>query len=161
MIVAFFESIKYSGHLFPIAFLRLFLGYYYLKESTEKMHGDFLDHPHLADFANDWLSRGLIPIWYQNLLQSVVIPYWQFFAYAVVLLQIAIGISFLLGFLVRPFALIASLASLNFILVVDPTQMILHHEFLFAVTFVMAWLGAGRCLGFDYFFFKRNRGIWW
>jgi thiosulfate dehydrogenase (quinone) large subunit len=26
---------------------------------------------------------------------------------------------------------------------------------------ILAWLGAGRCLGLDYFFYKRDRGMWW
>ena len=35
------------------------------------------------------------------------------------------------------------------------------YKTILAVHVMMAWVGAGRCLGFDYYFFKRRRGIWW
>jgi thiosulfate dehydrogenase [quinone] large subunit len=35
------------------------------------------------------------------------------------------------------------------------------HKLHFVLFLVLAWLGAGRCLGLDYFFYKRDRGIWW
>lgn len=34
MLVAFLESIKYTGHLLPVVFLRVFLGYYYLLQRS-------------------------------------------------------------------------------------------------------------------------------
>lgn len=160
MIVAFFESVKYAGHIFPIAFLRIFIGYHYLQEASQKIQGEYLAQPQLAGMINDWLNRGLIPLWYQNWLESIVIPYWQVFAYLATVLQILVGISFIVGFLVRPAALLACLVSLNFALASDPSQAMVHKLF-FAINATLAWFGAGRCLGFDYFFFKRNRGIWW
>lgn len=160
MIVAFFESFKYSGHLFPVAFLRIFLGYHYLQVALQKMQEGYLAQPQLAGVVNEWLNQGLVPLWYQNWIESVVVPYWQVFAYFATILQIVVGVSFLLGFLVRPFALLASLISLNFIFVADPSQIAIHKLF-FAINFTLAWFGAGRCLGVDYFFFKKNRGIWW
>ena len=160
MIVAFFESVKYAGHVFPIAFLRIFVGYHYLQEATNKTQGEYLVQPQLAGMVNEWLNKGLLPLWYQNWLEAVVVPYWQIFAYLATVLQIAVGISFLVGFFVRPMALLACLISLNFVFVAEPSQVPLHKVF-FAVNLTLAWFGAGRCLGLDYFFFKRHRGIWW
>ena len=160
MLVAFFESFKYSGHLFPVAFLRIFLGYHYLQESLHKIQGEYLEQPQLAGVVNEWLNQGVLPMWYQGWLESIVVPYWQVFAYLATVLQILVGISFIFGFLVRPFALVTSLLSLNLIFMADPSQILLQ-KVMFAVNFTLAWFGAGRCLGVDYFFFKKNRGIWW
>ena len=160
MIVAFFESVKYAGHLFPIAFLRIFVGYFYLQEASSKAQGEYLVQPQLAGMVNEWLNKGMLPQWYQNWLEAIVVPYWQVFAYLATVGQVLLGISFLAGFLVRPMALIAALISLNFVFMAESSQMGLHKMF-FAVNVTLAWFGAGRCLGFDYFFFKRNRGIWW
>ena len=61
---------------------------------------------------------------------------------------------------VRPVALLAALVTLNFIFNSGPDIIELHklHLVLFLI---LAWLGAGRCLGLDYFFYKRDRGLWW
>ena len=160
MFVAFFESVKYSGHLFPLAFLRIFIGYHYFQEANLKAQGDYLVQPQLAGMITEWLNKGLIPGWYQYWLESVVIPYWQVFAYLATLVQLVVAVSFLAGFLVRPAALVACLVNLNFVWMGTPAQSTLHY-ILFAVNITLAWFGAGRCLGFDYFFFKRDRGVWW
>jgi thiosulfate dehydrogenase [quinone] large subunit len=71
-----------------------------------------------------------------------------------------IGISFLIGFLVRPTALLGALLMLNFIFAGGDAATSLQQTFL-ALFIVLFWVGAGRCLGFDYFFYKRQRGLWW
>jgi thiosulfate dehydrogenase [quinone] large subunit len=35
------------------------------------------------------------------------------------------------------------------------------YKTILAIHLILAWVGAGRCLGFDYYFFKRRRGFWW
>lgn len=160
MFVAFVESIKYVGHLFPIAFLRVFLGYFYLNLALEKIRGDFLLLPRLAADISDWLPRSQVPEWYKSFIEFYFIPNWQFFAYAVTTLEFAIGVSFILGYLVRPVALLGVFLCMNMVLLGGPAQEDLQKTLL-AVHFTMAWLGAGRCLGIDYFFYKRKRGLWW
>ena len=159
MFVAFFESIKYVGHLFPIAFLRVFIGYFYLNQAIEKYQSDFLSQPRLADSIAQGLSPSLSPVWYQDLLQQIVVPHWQTFSATLLTTEFVIGLSFLFGYLVRPVALIAVALSW-FYLSVNPNQEVLFKTFI-AIHVTLAWLGAGRCLGFDYYFYKRNRGIWW
>lgn len=159
MIVAFFESIKYVGHLFPLAFLRVFIGYFYLNQALLKYNGDFLTHPRLANLMTESLVLGTGPLWYQELLQSVAIPQWKVVSIAVVLAEFLIAISFLLGYLVRPIAILGVLLS-AFYFTLYPQQDLLYKTFI-AIHITLLWLGAGRCLGFDYYFYKRNRGIWW
>ncbi len=159
MIVAFFESIKYVGHLFPLAFLRVFVGYFYLNQALLKYNGDFLTHPRIADLITTGLAQSTAPTWYSEFLSQVAIPHWRVFSGVIVACELLLGFSYLLGYLVRPMAIVGVLLSC-FYLSVYPTADIFYKTFI-AVHITLAWLAAGRCLGFDYYFYKRNRGIWW
>lgn len=160
MLVSFFESVKYVGHLFPIALLRVYLGYFYVTQALTRFGSDFLTQPRLAEEAMHWLPRSPAPGWYQAFLQDWLVPNWHIAAYAIVGVESLIGISFLLGYLVRPFALLGVLLNLNLLWIMGPDQALLYQTLL-AIHFTLAWLGAGRCLGIDYYFYKKRRGIWW
>jgi thiosulfate dehydrogenase [quinone] large subunit len=160
MLVSFFESIKYVGHLYPIALLRIYLGYYFLDSALERVNGVFLKQPRLAAIIVESLPQSDLPTWYANLLQHVVVPNWQFFAYFVTYCEFVLGICFLVGFLVRPTALLGILLMLNYIYAGREIATAVQQMFL-ALFIVMFWVGAGRCFGFDYYFYKRQRGLWW
>ncbi|MEZ0393070.1 MAG: hypothetical protein ACAH59_12690 [Pseudobdellovibrionaceae bacterium] len=160
MFVAFFESVKYVGHLLPISFLRVFLGYYYLQQALARFQGDFLTRPRLAAQIGEALPNLQVPDWYRVFLETVVIPQWQVFAFLILGLEFAISISYILGYVVRPVALIGMALSFYSLVLSGPQYEDLFKTFI-AIHFVMAWIGAGRCLGMDYYFFKRRRGIWW
>lgn len=160
MIVAFFESFKYVGHLFPLAMLRIYMGFFFLGTAYRKYDGDFLFQPRLAAQINEWMPLSSAPDWYKSVIESVIVPNWRIFAYTITYCEFLIGVSFVIGFLVRPMALLGFLVCLNFVYMSSPESTALYKTFL-AMFVTMAWLGAGRCLGFDYFFFKRQRGIWW
>lgn len=160
MFVAYFESVKYVGHLFPLALLRIYIGWSFLITAWSRYQGDYLSQPRIAAAITEWAPVSNAPDWYKDLLDHVVVPNWQFFAYCVVYFGFLIGISFIIGFFVRPVAILAALLTLNFIYNSGPETVDLHklHLVLFLI---LAWLGAGRCLGLDYYFYKRDRGIWW
>jgi len=160
MFVAFFESVKYVGHLLPISFLRVFLGYYYLQQALSLFQGDYLLRPRLAAQIGEALPHLQVPDWYRAFLETVVIPQWQVFAFILLGLQFAIAVSYILGYVVRPVALIGMALSFYSLVLSGPQYEDLYKTFI-AIHFVMAWVGAGRCLGMDYYFFKRRRGIWW
>lgn len=167
MLVAFVESIKYIGHMLPVAFLRVFLGYYYLNQALIQLHTDFLSHPYLAEDIRAFLARSTAPEWYKSFLDVVVIPNWQIFAAAIVIAHLLIGLSYILGYLVRPMSMLAIFMGLNLLLALGvgghQSQMTaeLQTTFVLVIHFTLGWIGAGRCLGFDYYFYKRRRGIWW
>jgi thiosulfate dehydrogenase [quinone] large subunit len=160
MLVAFFESVKYVGHQFPIALLRIYIGWSFLTTAWIRYQGDYLSQPRIAAAITEWAPVSNAPDWYKTFLDQVVVPNWQVFAYCVVYFGFLVGISFILGFFVRPVALLAAIVSLNFVYNSGPHAVDLHklHLVLFLI---LAWVGAGRCLGLDYFFYKRDRGIWW
>ncbi|MCB0342860.1 MAG: DoxX family membrane protein [Pseudobdellovibrionaceae bacterium] len=158
--VAFLESIKYVGHLFPVAFFRIYVGYYFFHGALERLETGYLREAHLAGAVQEWIPHTTAAEWYIDLIQSVIVPYWQAFSYLLTGCEFFIGISFIVGFLVRPAALIGIFLYLNFVYA-DVQSLGDLTEVYLAVFVMMFWLGAGRCLGFDYFFFKRQRGIWW
>ena len=160
MLYSFFESVKYVGHLLPVAFLRIFLGWFYFQNALTQYRGEFLLQPRLAAQISEWLPGSQAPLWFREFLETVVIPHWQIFAYLITVSGFIIGISYLLGYAVRPMALLATLLSWAYFWAAGPSQADFHRIFI-AMNITLAWLGAGRCLGFDYFFFKRRRGIWW
>lgn len=160
MLVAYLESMKYVGHFFPVAFLRIYLGWSFFSTAWQRYQGDYLSQPRIAAAITEWAPMSGAPDWYKDFLDTTVVPNWQFFAYCVVYFGFLVGISFILGFFVRPVALLAALVTLNFIFTSPPEALDLHklHLILFLI---LAWLGAGRCMGLDYFFYKRDRGLWW
>lgn len=160
MFVAFFESIKYVGHLFPMAILRIYMGYFYFQRALDRLSGEFLTQPRLVGSIEEWLPHSNAPGWYIEILEGIVQPNWKIFAYLITYCEFLIGISFIVGFFVRPISILAIFIGINFIYASGSGEMAVNE--IFVVLFIiMGWLGAGRCLGFDYFFFKRQRGLWW
>lgn len=160
MFVAFFESIRYVGHLWPVAFLRVFTGYYYLNQALSKINGEFLNQPKLAEQISQWLPTSHAPHLYQDVLDQVVVPYWNIFAHLIAGTELVIAISLLLGYLVRPLSVVAIFVCINYLWVSAP-ELSTFYKTLIAVHITLGWIGAGRCLGIDYYFYKRMRGIWW
>jgi thiosulfate dehydrogenase (quinone) large subunit len=161
MLIAFVESIKYVGHLLPIAFLRIFLGYFYFNQALARLHSDFLTHAYLAEDIRSYLPRNPAPDWYKAVLDSVVIPNWQYFAVTLTVIQFAIGFSYIVGFMVRPFSLLALILGVGLLFAVGPGPGESQAMFMLVLHLILGWMGAGRCLGVDYYFYKRRRGIWW
>ncbi len=161
MIYAFVESIKYVGHMIPVALLRIFLGYFYFNQALSTYHRGFLQHAYLAEDVRNFLPLSTAPEWYKNALETVLIPNWQVFATVYLAIQFIIGFSYIVGYMVRPVSLLAILYC-GFISASIGSQLYLVQiSFLVVLHLMLGWVGAGRCLGFDYFFYKRRRGIWW
>lgn len=160
MLVAFFESIKYSGHLVPVSFLRIFVGYYYLQVFFTKFSGDFLIRPRIAEMISQNLIASQAPEWLKWILNTYMVIHWQGFAFSLLAIELAIAISYIIGYVVRPVALLAAFMTI-LMLYLSPSASQDFLKILLATHFAFAWLGAGRCLGLDYYFFKRVRGMWW
>lgn len=160
MIVAFLESIKYVGHLLPLVFLRVFIGYYYLIQAVHNYRGDFLTRPRIAEQLAEFLPASQAPAWYKIFVATYMVPHWQTTAFIVTGIQFAIAFSFLAGYLVRPISLLGALLCLHMHFAGPANQGELYITFM-GIFLTMAWIGAGRCVGLDYYFYKRQRGIWW
>ena len=162
MLVAFIESFKYVGHLIPVACLRIFLGGYFLKHAIASFQSDYLVKAYLAEDIRNHLPQSSAPEWFRWILEVVVIPNWQVFAVALTVGQAFIGFSYIVGYVVRPAAIVGVLMSAGLIgaIGVSPSNL-QATTFMIVLHIILGWIGAGRCLGFDYFFYKRHRGLWW
>ncbi|MBX7230913.1 MAG: DoxX family membrane protein [Bdellovibrionales bacterium] len=160
MIFSFFESFKYVGHLFPVVVLRMSLGGWFFTQAVTKYQGDFLLQPKLAAALSEFLPSSMAPDWYRQMADSLLIPHWQIFSYTLMYFEFLIGLSFIFGFLVRPFAVLGMVVAWCY-LNMTSHEVSDFYQLQIVVFFVLGWLGAGRCLGIDYFFFKRQRGLLW
>lgn len=160
MLQAYFESIKYVGHLLPISFLRIFLGYYYMDLTIKDWKQFLVGVGGYSEVFVEALNKNHIPSWFRLLLSEQVIPYWQFFAFAIIGLQLAVAISYIIGYVVRPVSLVAAVLCALYLLVFSADHEIFY-KLMISCHVVLAWVGAGRCLGLDYYFYKRRRGVWW
>ncbi|MBC7743059.1 MAG: hypothetical protein H7061_12735 [Bdellovibrionaceae bacterium] len=160
MFQAYFESIKYVGHLLPISFLRIFLGYFYIDLALKDWKFYNIGSGGLADIFVEALNKPALPAWYRLLLSEQIIPQWHIFAFIIIGLQFAVGISYIVGYVVRPISMIAVVLCLNY-LVLSSVDKEIFFKLLISCHILLAWVGAGRCLGIDYYFFKRRRGMWW
>ncbi len=160
MIIAFFESFRYMGHLWPIALLRIYAGVLFFNAGMSKLSKGFLEQPLLQQTINHWIESGSADHGYVGFLQNWVLPHWQVFSYMVVFGEIAVGLSFILGFMVRPAALGALLMNINFLFAAGESAAPINKLFI-AVNSALFLLSAGRCFGVDYYFYKRVRGFWW
>lgn len=160
MLVAFFESIKYSGHLVPISFLRIFVGYYYLQSFFAKFSGDFLVRPRVAELISQNLVNSQAPEWLKWILNTYMVTHWQGFAFTLLAVELALAVSYIIGYVVRPTALLGVMMTVLMVYL-SPANAQDFLKILIATHLAFAWVGAGRCLGVDYYYFKRVRGIWW
>lgn len=160
MLLSFFESFKYLGHIWPIALLRIFIGYIFLNAGLDKIQMNYLTEPILQETLYRWMSQGIDNSMYTKFLQYVVLNNWQVFSYLVTFGEIAVGLSFIIGFLVRPAALAAIFMNYNFMMAGGLEAQTVN-QILIAVNLMLFSVSAGRSIGFDYYFFKKVRKIWW
>jgi len=145
----------------PIAFLRIFFGYYYLNAAAGHHKDGFLQKANLLTDVQGYLPTSQAPEWFKSFLQVCVLPHPQAFVTTLVVIQVLIGVSYLIGYLVRPLSVLAVVFCIFLLWSLGHAATDIPFRFLIAIHLMLGWIGAGRCLGFDYFFYKRRRGIWW
>ncbi|MCC6277651.1 MAG: hypothetical protein IT289_07035 [Oligoflexia bacterium] len=160
MMISLIESVKYMGHLWPVAIFRVVLGFWILDSTRRHWNQGFLDQPLIEKILEHLWNRGVDPEfvhWVQNWLT----PHWLVINYLVMGTLFLISIAYIVGFLVRPAAVLAVVSVLIHNLIFGEPQVPELHRLSVAVHLLLMLLGAGRCLGFDYYFYKRSRKIWW
>ena len=160
MISSFLESIKYVGHLWPVALIRIIFGYRYISLSMDRIHSGYLEHAYINEYFN--LNGPIFPIpdFYFNFFKNLVQSQWLAMTFIFIGLEILIGISYILGFGVRLFALFGLLLSSHIYLFFN-IQYGTGQIYIFYLHLLFLLIGAGRCLGIDYYYFKSRRGLFW
>lgn len=160
MFYSFLESIKFTAHIFPLAIFRIGIGSYFLNQSFDKLNTNYLVTPQLARTLNELLSSSQASLNFKYLISETIIPSWQFFAYFLFFVQLFIGFSFVSGFLIRISAILGAILC-SFYLLMQVSSITPFYQILFLSFLSMGFIGAGRCLGIDYFFYKRYNGWLW
>lgn len=145
--------------MYPVAFVRIVLGYQYLSMVISRVNNGYLDHPYISERLNLSMGGGSSGLYFE-IFKSLIQSQWLVMTYVLILLEVVIGISYILGFGVRIASLLGMILSLHiyffFEFQTSPGQV-----YLFYVHLLFFTLGAGRCLGLDYYFFKSRRGLLW
>lgn len=160
MVKELLESLKYVGHYFAICFLRVYLGIHILNLSLGKYYGDYLLEPLLAAQINEYLLIGENPAFIEYIFVEFIRPYWKFFSLLQFYLEFGAGFLLIMGFLVRPVILVLLVYIWFFSYIQDPILWP-WMGVLSATLLALGWAGAGRCVGIDYYFYKRYRGFLW
>lgn len=160
MLAAFFESTKFVAHLLPVSFMRIFLGYVYLQQALNHITLGWLDKPILSSKLSSILPSVEMGDWLRWVVENLAVPYWLEVSFVLIAFEFAIAISYLAGYLVRPIAVIAAIL-VWLQLPLAATGEVLLLKILLVLHIFLSWIGAGRVLGFDYYFYKKQRGLWW
>ena len=145
--------------MWPLALVRIFIGFQFLVEVYERIQTGYLQHPYLSErllLSDNPDNYG----YYFSIFKNIIQSQWYAMTYVLLIVETIIGVSYILGFGVRLVSLLGILLSLHVYLFFDfagsPGQI-----YLFYIHLLFCALGAGRCLGLDYYFFKSRRGLLW
>ena len=151
MIYSFFESLSFRGFMWPVALLRIYLGWTFLSSFLVRWsEGFFRDNSHVMELfiytrSQSSTSRFTENLWHwAETAPSGIL--WVFFGS-----ELLIGLSYLLGFFVRPVSLIGFFLCLSH-LTLTSESFHFQYEFLAMVHLFLLLVGGGRCLGLDYHF---------
>lgn len=160
MVVSFLESLRYAGLLWPVALLRIFMSIQYFSMGMYLVRSGYLEHPYLSEQLRLKMESVATINSYVHLWSSFIQDYWLLTSYMIIFSQFVIAASYLIGYLVRPVALWAAFLSLHMFWLLE-AQGEKMHLFAFSIHACFCLVGAGRCLGLDYYFYKSRRGLLW
>ena len=153
---------KQTTYLAYLVLPRFLLAYLFLREGAGKLNSRFLGTELLAQQLSYSVLKDPISL-HQDFIQGVVIAHPEVFSYIVCFGEIAIGVSLLLGFLVRVFSSYGVFLNLNILLAISfaspGSHLVLN---LLCVALHVAFLlsGAGRVIGVDGFLKKKFPQVW-
>ena len=144
-------NFKQSTSLLYLAILRIMVGYHFLDVAWAKLSRGFLNGDDLPAQLLKTVAKDPIG-WHRDFIVGFILPHSVFFSYLVPLGELAIGISLVLGCLVRISSSFGAFHNLNILFAialpgsgaqtaVNEIFIILHLMFVFA--------SAGRVLGVD------------
>lgn len=160
MLASYLESIKYVGHMYPVAFVRLLVGWHYLSSVFDRLGKGYLEHAYISERLNLSLITNEQVGVYFDIFKNLIQSQWLLMTYILIVTEALIGASYILGFGVRVASLLGVILSLHIYMYFDFASSP-GHIYMLAIHFLFFSLGAGRCLGLDYYFFKSRRGLLW
>jgi thiosulfate dehydrogenase [quinone] large subunit len=154
---SFAENFKLRTYLGYIALVRILLGYHFLGTGFVKFFGNFLSgRPLLTDLTRGGPKDPLS--WHHAFIMGFVVPHVHFFSYLVTFGEIAIGISLLLGCLVRVSSSFGAFHNMNIWLAIGwggPGSVIGLNRTFVLLHLIFVFSSAGRALGIDGFLHRK------
>jgi uncharacterized membrane protein YphA (DoxX/SURF4 family) len=98
-----------------IAAARIAASIFFLLFGEYKVAGPAFAHGGFQSYLQDYIASGAVSF-YRPVLSGLILPHAVFFGYIVGVVELMIGISFLLGLWVRPASVLAMLFLLNMLL---------------------------------------------
>jgi uncharacterized membrane protein YphA (DoxX/SURF4 family) len=98
-----------------IAVTRIAVSIFFLLFGEYKVAGPAFAHGSFQSYLQDYIANGAVSF-YRPVLSGLILPHSVFFGYVVGLVELLIGISFLLGLWVRPASVVATLFLMNMLL---------------------------------------------
>ncbi len=154
------ESLRYINHLWPILILRLYVSYFFFSRYGEKLNGGFLSKPKISALIDEFLYSLEPPVWVETFFVDYVQENWALSAGVIVNLEWLLGFIFLVGFLNRPGAIVATFYLYVIWFISGPVEQAQIFP-LMVILLSLLVFGSGRVGGLDYFFYKRQRGLIW
>ena len=140
--------------------IRIIFGYRYISLALDRIRAGYLEHAYISEYFNLSGSDLRIPDFYFQLFKNLVQSQWFQLTCVFISLEVLIGISYVLGFCVRLAGLFGIILSFHIYLFFS-AQYGTGQIYMFYLHLLFLLSGAGRCLGFDYYFFKSRRGLFW
>ena len=145
------QNFKQPTYLGYLAILRIAVGYYFASVALPKITGPFLHGKALAEDLTKTALKDPIGF-HQTFILSTVVPHAQFFGHLVAFGEMAIGLSFLFGCLVRISAAFGAFHNLNILLAIawanGGPQLGINRIFII-LELIFVFASAGRALGLD------------
>ncbi len=145
------SNFKQSTCLGYLAILRIAVGYHFLMAAIPKLTGKFIDGQILPKELAKTVVKDPLG-WHRDFIVGFVIPHAHAFSYLIAFGELAIGISLLLGCLVRISALFGAFHNLNILLAIavanGGAQLGINRIFI-VLELVFVFASAGRALGLD------------
>ena len=153
-------NLKERTYLWYISVLRIYIGYYLLKQGLGKFQRDFPKGDWVGRQIGDVAALDLYP-WYKNFLLGYVVPHQELFGYLVMIGELAVGACLLLGLLTRFSAVVGLFMLINYYLGPGMARggapMAQQQTFIVALA-IFALSNPGRTLGLDGLFFGGGKG---
>ena len=144
--------------MWPLALVRIYLGIQTISIMFARLQLGYLDHPYVSERLN--LSAFSSSSLYFEVFKDLVQSQWLLVTYFFLFIELVIGISYILGLAVRITSVLGMILSLHiyffFEFATSPGQI-----YMFYIHLLFCLLGAGRCLGLDFYFYKSRRGLLW
>jgi uncharacterized membrane protein YphA (DoxX/SURF4 family) len=149
-------NLKERTYLLYLAFLRIYVGYYFFFQGIGKFQRDFPKGDWIGRQIGDIATLDLYP-WYKTFLQSYVMPHSELFGYLVTIGEIAVGACLGLGLLTRVGAFVGLFMVANYYLGLGMARggaMVAQQHIFMLLLAIFILANPGRSLGLDGLLFR-------